>query len=284
MISVAMTTYNGERYIKEQLESIINQTRKVDEIIIFDDCSKDKTVQIIREAIKETEIKIFLTVNEKNVGYIENFRRAIEKSTGDYIFLCDQDDVWMNDKVEKMLDIMEKYDIRVLFTQYDMIDSKGKKINAKEYRFNGEKKYGGKEIKKISLERLVFGNIVPGCTYCFTSDIKDYYMRIIERPIIHDYSIALIGACIGKSYYYNEKTIYYRIHNSNTIGIQKKSNKQKIKINKKRKKPYILEFLENYKDIIDKSEFLKISMILYLRLPLIKEYMKNIYISICNFK
>ena len=157
MISVAMTTYNGERYIKEQLESIINQTRKVDEIIIFDDCSKDKTVQIIREAIKETEIKIFLTVNEKNVGYIENFRRAIEKSTGDYIFLCDQDDVWMNDKVEKMLDIMEKYDIRVLFTQYDMIDSKGKKINAKEYRFNGEKKYGSKEIKKISLERLVFG-------------------------------------------------------------------------------------------------------------------------------
>lgn len=274
MLSVAMTTYNGQKYIIEQLKSIEEQELKVDEVVIFDDCSSDDTVKIIRQYIKESTMNIRLYVNEKNVGYVENFRNAIEKTEGDYIFLCDQDDVWNKDKTKKMLTVMKKYNIGVLFSQYNMIDEKGNLLNGSEYKFNGETKRGNRDIKKIPLTRLVYGNVAPGCTYCFTRKIKELYLRKVDEPIIHDYAIALIGACIGQSYYLNEKTMSYRIHESNSIGIQKKNTKTTMHF-QKRRKPYILSFLDNYNDIIDKWTKLRVSFILYLRLPVIRTYLKN---------
>ena len=95
MISVAMTTYNGEQYIKEQLTSIIHQSRQVNEIIICDDCSKDHTPEIIQSFQNQyKDINIKLYINEKNVGYRDNFKKAISLCSGDYIFISDQDDIW----------------------------------------------------------------------------------------------------------------------------------------------------------------------------------------------
>lgn len=123
MISVAMTTYNGEKYVKEQLESILEQTKPVDEIVIMDDKSTDETVEIIKKIQEKSEVKIILEVNKENVGYIENFRRAIKKTKGDIIFLCDQDDVWYKGKVEVMSGLMENGNIGVLCSKYDLIDT-----------------------------------------------------------------------------------------------------------------------------------------------------------------
>ena len=114
MISVAMTTYNGEKYVKEQLESILEQTKPVDEIVIMDDKSTDETVEIIKKIQEKSEVNIILEVNKENVGYIENFRRAIKKTKCYIIFLCDQDDVWYKGKVEVMSGLMENGDIGVL--------------------------------------------------------------------------------------------------------------------------------------------------------------------------
>ena len=98
--SVAIATYNGERMIAEMLDSIINQTRAIDEIVISDDGSTDRTIEIIRETTKNTQCKIILIVNKERLGFAKNFERALQNCTGDWIFLADQDDVWIESKVE----------------------------------------------------------------------------------------------------------------------------------------------------------------------------------------
>lgn len=107
-ISVAMCTYNGETYILEQLKSIINQTKQVDEIIICDDCSSDQTTTLVENALNNTSINYKLIKNEKNMGFKKNFYKVLSLCTGDIIFLCDQDDVWMENKVEAMYQKFEE--------------------------------------------------------------------------------------------------------------------------------------------------------------------------------
>lgn len=108
MISVCIATYNGGKYIKEQLESILPQLTNVDEVIISDDNSTDETIEIIK-SIKDDRIKIFK--NELKSGYSKNFENAINKSSGDIIFICDQDDLWENNKVELMVLGLKKNDL-----------------------------------------------------------------------------------------------------------------------------------------------------------------------------
>ena len=109
MISIAMTTYNGELYIERQLYSILNQTLSADEIVICDDRSKDKTVEIVKAFIERTrDRRILLIENQQNLGYTRNFYKAISMTTGDYIFLADQDDERHPDKLERSLQIMKE--------------------------------------------------------------------------------------------------------------------------------------------------------------------------------
>ena len=107
MISLVMATYNGEKYLYEQLDSIRCQTMPPDEVIICDDCSKDSTVNMIQKYIDKYQLKHWnVCENEKNKGYSKNFSDALKLAKGDIIFLADQDDIWMLDKIEKMTDIM----------------------------------------------------------------------------------------------------------------------------------------------------------------------------------
>ena len=97
-LSVAMCTYNGEKYIREQLMSIRNQTLRIDEIVICDDCSEDDTVEIIENLIRQYDLPVRLHVNTWNHGYRKNFEQAICRCSGDIIFLSDQDDIWLPTK------------------------------------------------------------------------------------------------------------------------------------------------------------------------------------------
>lgn len=108
-ISVAMTTYNGSKYIIKQLDSLKNQSRKIDELVICDDCSTDNTVELVNDYIKSNNLEGWnIYSNENNLGFINNFKQAIKKTTGDIIFLCDQDDEWCVNKISTMTDIIEK--------------------------------------------------------------------------------------------------------------------------------------------------------------------------------
>lgn len=127
-VSVALCTYNGAKYLAEQLNSILRQTLQPDEIVIIDDCSTDTTLDIIREfACQAGAIKHY--VNEQNLGYVRNFSLAISRCTGDYVALADQDDIWMEDHLEKLMNhIGEK---AVCVGDSMMIDSEGMELGVK---------------------------------------------------------------------------------------------------------------------------------------------------------
>ena len=107
-VSVVMTTYNGQKYLREQMDSLREQTMPIDEVIIMDDCSTDCTPDLVSSYIKEHDLKDWnLVQNEQNQGWKKNFKSGFDLATCDYIFPCDQDDIWHFDKVEKMVECME---------------------------------------------------------------------------------------------------------------------------------------------------------------------------------
>ena len=127
-ISVCIATYNGENYIESQLISILTELNIKDEVIIVDDCSSDDTIKVIR-SISDSRIKLFF--NEKNIGHIKSFERAINLSTGSVIFLSDQDDVWISGRVVDMVQKMQDDNSNILFSSFNSIDENGRELNKK---------------------------------------------------------------------------------------------------------------------------------------------------------
>ena len=129
-ISILMAAYNGEKYIYNQLKSISLQTRKPDEIIICDDCSKDGTLDVIRKFQSDNpNLKIIVTVNNQNIGYAANFIKAFTLSTGELLFFSDQDDVWLPKKIEEMSRQFDNNnDIGGLVCDFELIDGDNKII------------------------------------------------------------------------------------------------------------------------------------------------------------
>lgn len=224
LISIAMTTYNGEEYLKEQLDSILNQTYRNLEIIICDDGSKDNTIQIINEYINNYEfIKLFQ--NEKNLGYAKNFEKAINLCTSKYIALSDQDDLWEEKKLEILLtnlQIEEKKnpDLPILVhSDLCMIDENNKVFNESYFKYRKYKLKNEKDLGHILGPCGVMGN-----TLLFNNNLKN---KILPFPISvenHDYWIALINEIYGKRITLNEKLVKYRIHSSNTSNCKSKRN------------------------------------------------------------
>lgn len=225
-ISVVMTTYNGEKFIKQQLDSVFQQTRQPDEVLIFDDFSTDGTLSVIQGFIIENKIRSWkLVKNKDNIGYIKNFYQAIQEAAGDLIFLCDQDDVWRTDKIEKMaLLFNENSHIHTLCSGFRKIDELGNTLgedNKLGYANHGLIKGYCKALglKKISLDRIIKANIAPGCTAVLTKECRDLYLRCASKMWPHDWEIFIFGAMLNGLYFYNEELIDYRIHANNAIGL-----------------------------------------------------------------
>lgn len=236
-ISVVMTTYNGERFVKQQLDSVFRQTHQPDEVLIYDDHSADGTVSIIKGYISEKNLfnwKLF--ENNDNVGYIKNFYQAIHEATGDLIFLCDQDDIWHSDKIEKMIMLIQKNQgIHVLCSSFRKVDESGDDLKEKNkygYSNNGLIKGYIKALglKKISLARIIKANIAPGCTAVLTKECRELYLRCASMLWPHDWEIFIFGAILNGLYFYNEELVDYRIHANNTIGLN--DEKRSLSIDK----------------------------------------------------
>lgn len=231
-ISVVMTTYNGEKYIIEQLDSIFSQTIVPNQVIIADDCSKDNTKDLIEKYLQSIDMNIAVAFysNQINQGYIKNFRNAILKTTGDYIFLCDQDDIWEKNKIEFTLAEMHKRKKDVACTGFRLVDAQGQEIkNTDIYRSDpifGYEKWT-KKVYDVTLSRLLWGNFSPGCTYCFSRKIRNIYKQLSNTEISHDFQIILIGACLHSAIFIDIPLSCYRLHSSNTIGMNSKEKKRK---------------------------------------------------------
>lgn len=211
-ISVCMTTYNGEHYILDQLNSILNQLKDNDEVLISDDGSIDNTIKII-ESIGDPRIKLFHN-SFRNI--ILNFEFVLCQVSGDFVFLSDQDDVWYENKVEIIMALLKTNDL--VYTNASIF--KGSKEDT--VLFNQKNKHG-------YLRNFVKNNCL-GATMAFKSDLLNYSLPFPKKIPMHDMWIYFISSIYGKSFYYNKPLIYYRRHGGNASNASEKTENTFFKI------------------------------------------------------
>lgn len=214
MISVAIATYNGEKFIEKQLQSIFDQTMQVDEVVVCDDCSTDHTIDIL----KKYPVSIY--ENEKTLGFKLNFHKAISLCKGDYIFLCDQDDIWEKDKVEKLIQIMkENPKVHVCASAFVYIDAYDEFLTNKKSISLYPARCMDDSLNEIVLDSIVSINYFQGSSLVIDKWMKDIFVSKYDPRIEHDWFICLISSSYDGMYFYNKPLFRYRIHENNEIGI-----------------------------------------------------------------
>lgn len=217
MFSVAVITYNQEKYIEQTLDSIINQKHDYSyEIVIGDDCSSDGTREIVRQYAEKYPDIVKPVFNEKNLGIIKNYFNVISHCTGKYIMECAGDDFWLPGKVELQITFMEKNpDVGMCY---------GK---VQSYK-NGKKNSELKGIKIKIFEELLMGNVIPAATVCFKNKLIRKYIEDIKPEsknwLMEDYPLWLYMSKERKIKFLSQKLAFYRVIEnsaSHNINIEK---------------------------------------------------------------
>jgi len=201
MISVCIATYNGEKYIQEQLESILCQLSHKDEVVISDDGSTDNTIRIIK-SMRDKRIR--LHINNGSKGITHNFENALRISQGDYIFLADQDDVWKYGKVKMVSELLNKYDLVV--HDADLINAQGRLLGTNYYSV-----LHGSSGFFMNLWRTRF----LGCCMAFRREVLAACIPFPKYIVAHDYWIGMYGLLRFKVEFVNDRLILYRRHDNN---------------------------------------------------------------------
>lgn len=207
-ISVAMATYNGEKYIYEQITSILANLISTDEIIISDDGSTDNTISIIK-GINDSRIKL---INGPKNGVKQNFANAILHCTGKYIFLSDQDDIWLPNKVDSVLKYFKEYNCTCVVHNCDVIKNKKEDIIIKsffDYRHS-----------KPGIVKNIIKNSYLGCCMAIRDDMVKHILPIPNNIEMHDQWIGIISEKYGKSIFIDEILIHYRRHENNVSSMK----------------------------------------------------------------
>lgn len=228
-LSVAMCTYNGARYLEEQLDSIAAQTRRPDELVICDDRSTDSTVKIIEAFTSRVAFPVRLSINEKKIGSTKNFEKAIGLCSGDIIALSDQDDVWQTEKLmlieSKLADLPYA---GLVFTDAEVVDEYLRPMGYRVWQYNG---FNAAEQKRFTegraVEALLKRNVVTGATMAFRANFKKLFLPI-PSEWVHDAWIALMVAAYADLGVIPEPAIKYRQHLNQQIGIVKKGFWQRL--------------------------------------------------------
>ncbi|MDP3588873.1 MAG: glycosyltransferase family 2 protein [Sulfuricurvum sp.] len=208
LISIAMATYNGEQFLAHQLDSILFQSYTNIEIIICDDKSTDTTHEILRHYAQEDR-RIQLFFNEKNIGLVKNFEKAISLCTGEYIALADQDDIWEKNKIAILLQSMCTADL--IHSNAQLIDDNGA-VFASSYSH-----YSHKQLDK-DIYSYLMGNNVTGCTSLFSRQLLTNALPFPQDIFVHDWWLALCAFKHGGIIYCDQPLINYRQHSHNQIG------------------------------------------------------------------
>lgn len=239
-----VSTYNGEKYIKEQLQSILNQTCQPNEVIIRDDGSTDATVAICNAFIEANSLRGWKVVcNTKNMGWAENFLEGFRKAQGDIIFPCDQDDIWLENKIERMSKKIEEIpEIGLLMGGCVRQFEDGNSSRREEKHFS-------EKLTKLPFnEKMIFVDY-PGCVYCFT---KSFFREVDQysfKDYPHDALLLRMGRLMGKAYYYDFPAIYWRRHMSNATGKPVRENQEM-----QRRITYYIDCLLQMKKYCDEHE------------------------------
>ena len=222
-ISVALCSYNGASYIGEQLRSLADQTRLPDELVVVDDGSADGTDEIVREFMRGAPFPVHWHRNALNLGVARNFEKAIGLTTGDIVFLADQDDVWVSSKVEKTLARFDAPEVLVVHTDARLVDGALRDLGSGLLE---ALEFAHWERDLFSLgkgyELLLRRSIVTGATAAVRRRLFEA-ARPFGEGWMHDEWLALIGALLGEVRRVDEPLVLYRQHGLNQIGAQKRS-------------------------------------------------------------
>lgn len=220
--SVALCTYNGAQYLKQQLDSILGQTRPVDEIVICDDRSTDGTVALVNRYVEKYPEKIRLIENPVNLGYTRNFEKAICACSGDIIFLSDQDDIWMPEKAETICDYFETHpDKSFVFTNAFLVN----RFGAKSYHQTLFDTVGlddrNKKLFRTGHQYQVLSTSgrVTGATTAMRASFVPYCIPFTVWGQVHDEMIAISALLWNKLDFIDRCLIKYRLHDSQSVGL-----------------------------------------------------------------
>ncbi|WP_304343648.1 glycosyltransferase [Chryseobacterium koreense] len=220
--SIALCTYNGGKYLKEQLESILAQTVLPDEIVVCDDGSTDDTKNITEQYRQIYPLIFKVFNNEKNLGYAKNFEKAITLCTGDLIFLSDQDDVWKKNKIEVMRNTAEQNpEIHVFAHRIEILEKNGDVLSQSFWDIDG---FNPNSANSETLKYLLFErNVFPGMSLAITRNAREKYLPLKSphQLVIHDYEIILKSCRDNAFKAIDESLTLYRTHENQNIGFNK---------------------------------------------------------------
>jgi len=233
-VSVVLSTYNGEKYLEEQLDSLRLQSRCADEVLISDDCSCDNTVPMIKDYIDKYQLKNWILFEQKeNVGWKVNFSQTLQLAKGDLIFPCDQDDIWHLDKIEKMCTAMDQNSQILLlasgFTPF--YEDNGKKMH-----ISSDLKREDGKIYPANFLKEFFYIHRPGCVYCFRNSLLRYFKSYSFHEYPHDAFLWRTANLKDGLFFYPQPTIDYRRHSENATGREKRDVEKKLSTMKYYKK------------------------------------------------
>lgn len=248
-VDILLATYNGEKYLQEQIESILDQTYTDFRLLISDDYSNDKTVEIIKELAKKDD-RIVTFFQKENLGVVKNFEFLMEKVESDYFMFSDQDDIWKKNKIEKSVEKIEKgFDLA--YSDLEVVNDNLEVMNKSYWELKGFIK----KVKKYNnFESLYLNNYITGCTLISK---KQYIKEVLPIPknteyILHDYWLPLMVSRDGKIGYIDEPLIKYRQHKNNRIGSQKKSDT--LKTLDEIRELFIQVKIEHFKTFIENED------------------------------
>lgn len=218
-ISVAMATYNGKDFIEQQIDSILSNLEENDELIISDDGSTDGTLEIIHDYVKKDK-RVTLLAGPKK-GVIKNFENALLHCTGDYIFLSDQDDIWLPNKKQTVMSYFaQDKDLIAVVHDAVVIDENNNIIMESWFKYRNSKN---------GFIRNLIKNRYLGCCMVFKRKLLEYALPIPEDIEMHDWWLGLYAELKGKTKFINEKLFQYRRHSKNVSSLNHYSIKKMIK-------------------------------------------------------
>lgn len=219
---VIICTYNGSKYIKEQLESILNQRILPSYIIISDDGSVDETLSVARVTLEEYQYSKYKIINGPQRGVTHNFLSALAYSSSRFTFLSDQDDIWHTDKVALFMESICQYDdgeIPRLFFSDAQLVSATKTLIAPSFLA-----YQGITIDVLKDDSILYTNCVQGASCCFNATLRDFVVNILHEVRVshlcmYDWWIAILAKYYGQCHFISSPTLAYRQHGENVVGV-----------------------------------------------------------------
>lgn len=284
-IEILLATYNGEKYVGEQIDSIINQTYNNWELLIRDDNSKDRTLEILKEYEKKDKRIKVIEDKKGNLGFVKNFEELLNNSKEDWVMFSDQDDYWLENKIEKYVAILNTSSEDIL--KKPMLIHSNSFICDDNLEIIKDEFINSKIANKYNEDDFYFAYFVQGSTVLINRAIIDLALPFSKNVTVHDRYFHLLAEFLGKRIFINESLIKYRQHSNNKIGAK---SSVISKILKKRyfhteDRELILEIQKKYKDNLGTEQIEKIEKYLevtndkknrFLRFYLSREFKMNI--------